>query len=46
MIIEDHLKKCLSITSGTRWKEYHNKNIPRAEHSTFGDFPKEYMKYA
>ena len=44
MILEDHLKKCLSITSGQKWKPYHNGNLPRAEHSTFGDFPKEYMK--
>jgi hypothetical protein len=44
MILEDHLKKCLSMTSGQQWKPYHNKNLPRAQHSAFGDFPKEYMK--
>ena len=44
MILEDHLKKCLSMTSGSKWKPYHNKNLPRAQHSPFGDFPKDYMK--
>jgi len=44
MILEDHLKKCLSMTSGAQWKPYQNKNLPRAQHSAFGDFPKEYMK--
>jgi hypothetical protein len=44
MILEDHLKKCLSMTSGQQWKPYHNKNLPRAQHSAFGDFPKEYLK--
>ena len=44
MILEDHLKKCLSMTSGTKWKPYSNKNLPRAQHSAFGDFPKDYLK--
>jgi hypothetical protein len=44
MILEDHLKKCLSMTSGAQWKPYHNKNLPRAQHSAFGDFPNEYLK--
>jgi len=44
MILEDHLKKCLSMTSGVLWKPYHNKNLPRAQHSAFGDFPKEIMQ--
>ena len=44
MILEDHLKKCLSMTSGDKWKPYHNKNLPRAQHSAFGDFPKEFLK--
>ena len=44
MILEDHLKKCLSMTSGVHWKPYHNKNLPRAQHSAFGDFPKEIMQ--
>ena len=43
MILEDHLKKCLSMTSGEKWKPYHNKNLPRAQHSAFGDFPKDFM---
>ena len=46
MILEDHLKKCLSMTSAQQWKPYHNKNLPRAQHSAFGDFPNEYMKKA
>jgi len=44
MILEDHLKKCLSMTSAQQWKPYHNKNLPRAQHSAFGDFPKGYVK--
>jgi len=44
MILEDHLKKCLSMTSGEQWKPYNNKNLPRAQHSAFGDFPKDFMK--
>lgn len=44
MILEDHLKKCLSMTSGDKWKPYNNKNLPRAQHSAFGDFPKDWMK--
>ena len=32
------------MTSGFRWKEYNNKNVPRANHSVFGDFPKDYLK--
>lgn len=44
MILEDHLKKCLSMTSGTKWKAYANKNLPRAQHSAFGDFPSDFMK--
>ena len=39
MILEDHLKQCLTMTSGNVWKPYHNKNLPRANHSAFGDFP-------
>ena len=34
------------MTSSQPWKQYHNKNLPRADHSTFGDFPQEYMKKA
>jgi len=43
MILEDHLKQCLSLTSGTRWKPYNNRNLPRAQHSAFGDFPKDWV---
>ena len=32
------------MTSGQQWKPYHNANLPRVNHSVFGDFPKEYMK--
>jgi len=37
------LKKCLSMTSGKTWKQYHNPNLPRNPHSAFGDFPADYM---
>ena len=43
MILEDHLKKCLSMTSGKTWKQYDNQNLPRNPHSAFGDFPNDYM---
>lgn len=32
------------MTSGQQWKAYNNTNLPRANHSVFGDFPKDYMK--
>ena len=32
------------MTSSNQWKPYNNKNLPRAQHSAFGDFPKEYIK--
>ena len=44
MILEDHLKKCLSLTAAQKWKPYHNRNLPRAQHSAFGDFPKDWVK--
>ena len=44
MIVEDHLKKCLTKTSNKPWKVTDNKLLPRAQHSPFGDFPKEYLK--
>lgn len=31
------------MTSGNKWKPYTNKNLPRAQHSAFGDFPKDYL---
>jgi len=44
LLVEDHLKKCLSKTTTKTWKPYDNPNLPRAQHSAFGDFPTEYMK--
>jgi hypothetical protein len=44
MALEDHLKKCLSMTGQKQWKPYHNKNQPAVLHSAFGNFPKEFMK--
>lgn len=44
LLVEDHLKKCLSKTTTQTWKPYQNPNLPRAQHSAFGDFPNEYMK--
>ena len=32
------------MTSGDKWKPYNNKNLPRAQHSAFGDFPKDWMR--
>ena len=43
MIVEDHLKKCLSKTSNQPFKTQNNKLLPRSKHSPFGDFPKEYL---
>jgi hypothetical protein len=44
LLVEDHLKKCLSKTTVKTWKPYDNPNLPRAQHSAFGDFPKDYLK--
>lgn len=44
MIVEDHLKKLLTMTRGKAWKFTDNKMLPRSQHSPFGDFPPEYMK--
>jgi len=44
LLVEDHLKKCLSKTTTKTWKPYDNPNLPRAQHSAFGDFPKDYLK--
>lgn len=44
LLVEDHLKKCLSKTTTKTWKPYDNPNLPRAQHSAFGDFPNEYLK--
>jgi hypothetical protein len=43
MIVEDHLKKLLTSTSNKPFKVADNKLLPRAQHSPFGDFPKEYL---
>ena len=48
MIVEDHLKKVLSLTGkegGKKgWKASDNKMLPRSLHSVFGDFTPETMK--
>ena len=44
MIVEDHLKKVVTMTRGKTWKASDNKLVPRSNHSVFGDFPVEYMK--
>jgi hypothetical protein len=44
MIVEDHLKKILTMTRGKAWKFTDNKMLPRSQHSPFGDFPADYMK--
>lgn len=43
MIVEDHLKKCLARTTNKPFKVSDNKLLPRAQHSPFGDFPKDFM---
>ena len=43
MITEDHLKKCLAKTTNKPFKVSDNKLLPRAQHSPFGDFPKDYL---
>lgn len=43
MIVEDHLKKMLSSTTNKPFKVSDNKLLPRAQHSPFGDFPKEFI---
>jgi hypothetical protein len=43
MIVEDHLKKMLASTSNKPFKVTDNKLLPRAQHSPFGDFPKDFM---
>lgn len=46
MIVEDHLKKVLTMTKGPSWKVTDNSLLPRSQHSCFGDFPTEYLKKA
>jgi hypothetical protein len=45
MIVEDHLKKVLSLTDKSKraWRVSDNKLLPRAQHSVFGNFSKETM---
>ena len=43
MMIEDHLKRCLAKTSNKPFKVSDNKLLPKAQHSPFGDFPRDYM---
>ena len=43
LIVEDHLKKVLSKTGDKPFKTSNNKNLPRALHSAFGDFPTDYI---
>ena len=43
MIVEDHLKKLLASTTNKPFKVADNKLLPKAQHSPFGDFPKEYL---
>ena len=45
MIVEDHLKKVLSLTEKNKrpWRQSDNKLLPRAQHSVFGNFNKETM---
>ena len=43
LIVEDHLKHVLTRTGGKPFKTSNNKFLPRAQHSAFGDFPKDYL---
>ena len=43
MLIEDQLRKVVGKSSGKSYKFYDNKNLPRSQHSCFGDFPKDYL---
>ncbi len=43
MMIEDHLRKCLSKTSNKPYNPLKSKFLPKSQHSAFGDFPKDYM---
>jgi len=45
IIAHDHLKAMLNKTTNKGvYKPYVGKLIPRANHSPFGDFPKEFLK--
>jgi len=43
-IVEDHLKKVVTMTRGKSWKVSDNTMVPRSNHSAFGDFPDDVMK--
>ena len=43
IILEEHLKKCLGRTETHPFNPTKNTMMPRAQHSCFGDFPKEKM---
>ena len=43
MLLEDQLRKVVGKSSGKSFKFYDNKNLPRSQHSCFGDFPKDYL---
>ncbi len=42
--MEDQLKRIMNLTANVKWQPYGNKNMPRVQHSPFGDFPADYMK--
>ena len=43
IILEEHLKRCLGRTETHPFNPTKNNKMPRAQHSCFGDFPKEKM---
>lgn len=43
IILEEHLKRCLGRTETHPFNPTKNTKMPRAQHSCFGDFPKEKM---
>lgn len=43
MIMEDHLKKCISRVETKPYAPQKNKNLPHMKHSCFGNFPKDKM---
>ena len=42
LINEDYLKHVKTRTGGQAFYTQNNKHLPRAQHSVFGDFPKDY----
>jgi len=43
MILEDHLKRCISRVETQPYQPTKNKNLPAMKHSCFGNFPKDKM---